>query len=290
MANSEWETIWPALVDLAPEKLVFTGGEPLLRPDLPDLLSSVRRLDVDHRIKRCLNTSGTPVTLAIAQRLRGLVDEVRVSLDALEDRNDRLRGAGSFACAERAIRHFKFAGHDPKVLITVSEVSLPDLEDLLCLLADWGITAVNINLFQPIGRGKAHEEWSVNIGAVKRAIEKASLRIHTGWSVPSVTQEASGTHCGVGHYLNLMPNGDVFPCHVLVDPRFRCGNVRDQDLREICNWYGTLGKLAQLNFTKLATSDPEIASSLRRDRCLGVVHQDTRSNGVWDQIFPKPLR
>lgn len=44
----------------------------------------------------------------------------------------------------------------------------------------------------------------------------------------------SCSNCGVGSFLNIMPNGDVFPCHVLTQREFRCGNVREDGLLEIC--------------------------------------------------------
>lgn len=43
-------------------------------------------------------------------------DEVRVSIDALEIRNDALRGAGNFAAAMRALEIYYSVGFEPKVL------------------------------------------------------------------------------------------------------------------------------------------------------------------------------
>jgi MoaA/NifB/PqqE/SkfB family radical SAM enzyme len=45
-----------------------------------------------------------------------------------------------------------------------------------------------------------------------------------------------------------MPNGDVFPCHVLTAPEFRCGSVRVQSLAEICRRDGLLGRLQRRDF------------------------------------------
>ncbi len=80
---------------------------------------------------RCLNSNGHLVTKDLAQRLVGLADEVRVSIDALETRNDALRGAGNFAAAMRALEIYYSVGFEPKVLVTVTSQSLPDLEELI---------------------------------------------------------------------------------------------------------------------------------------------------------------
>jgi MoaA/NifB/PqqE/SkfB family radical SAM enzyme len=44
-----------------------------------------------------------------------------------------------------------------------------------------------------------------------------------------------------------MPNGDVFPCHVLVHPEFRCGNLRAHKLTDLCSSSALLGRLAALD-------------------------------------------
>jgi MoaA/NifB/PqqE/SkfB family radical SAM enzyme len=120
----------------APQKLVFTGGEPLLRADIFDLLDGFRKWDREHRIRLCLNSNGYGVSNDVARRLVGLVDEVRVSIDALENRNDAVRGNGSFTAALRALDTLYLRGFEPKVLITITRHTLLDLEGLICLLAE----------------------------------------------------------------------------------------------------------------------------------------------------------
>ena len=65
---------------------------------------------------------------------------MRVSVDALETRNDALRGAGNFAAAMRALEIYYSVGFEPKVLVTVTSQSLPDLEELIWLrILDCGL-------------------------------------------------------------------------------------------------------------------------------------------------------
>ncbi len=42
MSADEYRALWPALVALRPQKIIFTGGEPLLRPDILQLLRDLR--------------------------------------------------------------------------------------------------------------------------------------------------------------------------------------------------------------------------------------------------------
>jgi len=283
MSTAELSRLWPDLVALRPDKVIFTGGEPLLRDDILELLRGLREADPDHRLRRCLNSNGALVTPALARELVGLADEVRVSIDALEARNDSLRGPGNFAAAVRALEIYHAAGFEPKALLTITAVSLPDLEELICFLLARNITRINVNLFRSIGRGKGHDAWRVNIGDVRKAVERAWARCHPDQERQSHPVEyETQSHCGVGQFLNIMPDGDVFPCHVLTQREFRCGNVRDESLLQICRRTGLLGQLEALDFGDLARQDPRLAPLTQGGACMGHVYAQTRSLPVWE--------
>jgi MoaA/NifB/PqqE/SkfB family radical SAM enzyme len=85
MSIKEYDALWPTTGCASPTKVIFTGGEPLLRPDILDLLRGLKATDPDHGVLRCLNTNGHLMTPELAQAMVGLVDEVRVSLDGLAE-------------------------------------------------------------------------------------------------------------------------------------------------------------------------------------------------------------
>lgn len=69
--------------------ITFDGGEPMLRRDLPDLVSSV-----DHRAVAASFTSGYHLTADMARQLKdaGLY-AVRISIDSpIEEKHDHFRG------------------------------------------------------------------------------------------------------------------------------------------------------------------------------------------------------
>ena len=72
MTAEEFNRLWPDMVAIRPQKVVFTGGEPLLRPDILDLLRGLRDADPYHLVLRCLNTNGHLVTRELARELVGL--------------------------------------------------------------------------------------------------------------------------------------------------------------------------------------------------------------------------
>jgi MoaA/NifB/PqqE/SkfB family radical SAM enzyme len=287
MTSADFDRLWPDLIALRPRKVVFTGGEPLLRPDIIQLLSGLRAKTGSLPVTLSLNTNGLLVTLEKAARLSGLIDQVRVSLDGPLAQNDLLRGDGSCVAAWRAITCFQAAGFDPGVLITVTPVTLPYLEDTLCLLAEHGITNVNINPFRPIGRGRRHQDWTVRSTDIQLAIRKAWERCYPGRSyIEPPPESPTQVHCGVGHFLNIMPNGDVFPCHVLEYPEFRLGNVREGRLVTICRRTGLLGELADLDFGELAARDPELTPLTRAHTCLSTIYAKTRLRPSWKDALP----
>jgi MoaA/NifB/PqqE/SkfB family radical SAM enzyme len=251
MSTAELMAILPDLVAVAPSKVVFTGGEPLLRGDLLDLLARLRELDRDHRVIRCVNTNGLRMTRDVAAALVGLADEVRVSIDALRERNDAARGAGSFDAAVGALERLHAAGFEPKALVTVTADTLPDLPALVALLRARGITRVNVNPLRAIGRGAG----LVHLRP-RRADVAAALRAAVDAPVAVADGGDGDGGCGAGWFLNIMPDGAVYPCHVLTDAAFACGHLRRQSLREICAAGGPLARLRAL-------------SSAHGSQCLG---------------------
>jgi MoaA/NifB/PqqE/SkfB family radical SAM enzyme len=299
MTTAEFDRLWPEMVALRPQKVVFTGGEPLLRADILELLGGLRAADREHHVLRCLNTNGHLVTPELARALVGLADEARVSVDALSSRNDALRGAGNFEQAMRALECFYSVGFEPKALVTITAMSLPDLEELLCLLIERKITRINLNGFRPIGRGAGHWEWRANTEDVREAVRRAWERTYgmrnaecgmrnedSALDNPQSEIHNPQSNCGVGSFLNIMPNGDVFPCHVLTEREFRCGNVREQSLVEICRRNGLLGQLRRLDFHRLAQADERVAELTRPGTCLGNVYAQTREAPVWKRALP----
>ena len=83
-----------------------------------------------------------------------------------------------------------------------------------------------------------------------------------------------------------MPNGDVFPCHVLTQREFRCGNVREQSLLEICQRSGLLGQLQDLDFPTMAQADERVAELTQPGTCLGNVFAQTKTLPVWKKALP----
>lgn len=83
-----------------------------------------------------------------------------------------------------------------------------------------------------------------------------------------------------------MPNGDVFPCHVLTQREFRCANVRGQRLLEICRRNGLLGELQALSFREIGRRDGQLAGLAQPRSCMGNVYAQTPLSPAWRDALP----
>ena len=104
----------------------FTGGEPLLHKQLPDMLNAAK--------KTGLYTSITTNCLLYPERaseLAGLVDFLHFSLDSLDEKeNDSMRGQGSFSKVMESFQIAKKLGEHPDLLFTVTESNFQAIKAL----------------------------------------------------------------------------------------------------------------------------------------------------------------
>ncbi len=91
------------LADFKTPALLFSGGEPLVRPDFYELAAYAK----ERGVRPTLSTNGTLITKEAAYRIKEIgVAYVGISLDGLEDVNDAFRGKqGAYEAAMRGIEN-----------------------------------------------------------------------------------------------------------------------------------------------------------------------------------------
>ncbi len=112
--------------------ILFSGGEPLMRPDLPELAQYA----TDNGMRAVISTNGTLITRDIAAKLKKIgLSYVGVSLDGLEKTHDRFRGTkGAFDKAMEGIRNCREAGIKVGIRFTVNKRNLADVPAMFDLL------------------------------------------------------------------------------------------------------------------------------------------------------------
>ncbi len=130
----------------------FTGGEPLLRPDWPEIATRLHRLGIAVRVL----TNGLTLDAATVRRLvEAGVAGVGVSLDGLRASHDSLRcRAGSFEAARDGLRRALRSGLPVSVVTTVHADNITDLPGMLSLLLEWGVRNWQLQPLFPFGRSR----------------------------------------------------------------------------------------------------------------------------------------
>lgn len=133
--------------------LLFSGGEPLLRPDVTGLA----RRAVAGGMRAVFSTNGTLVTRAIAEELRGIgVSYVGISLDGMRGTHDRFRrSAGAFDAALAGIRLCRDAGVKVGLRVTMTRDNVAELPALFDLMERERIPRICLYHLVYSGRGAA---------------------------------------------------------------------------------------------------------------------------------------
>ncbi len=246
--------------------LVFSGGEPLCRDDLFELVNHAKAAE----IIPALATNGTLIDTSVAEEIRdsGIV-RVAVSLDgATAEVHDKMRQLeGSFERALQGIKCLREKEVPFQINITLTRYNAGQLEDIYELAKSIGAIAVHIFMLVPVGCGRVlaetdmlspeqYEQKMLEICRLdcrdelqmkvtcgphyERVIREQGLyqaRKKTAKISGSVPGKAGhggasrGCLAGIG-ILFVGHQGNVFPCGYLpID----CGNVLKQSLSEI--WY-----------------------------------------------------
>lgn len=133
--------------------IIFTGGEPLLRPDFFDIVAYARGLG----FVCVVGTNGTLVTPEIAARMKTAgISRVSISLDfPVADLHDKFRGqSGAFDDAMRGIECLKGADVPFQINTTVTSLNVDYLEQTLNLALELDAAAFHPFMLVPTGRGK----------------------------------------------------------------------------------------------------------------------------------------
>jgi radical SAM protein with 4Fe4S-binding SPASM domain len=133
--------------------ILFSGGEPLMRPDLFELIEYA----VGKGLRTVISTNGTLIAADQAREIQRLgVSYVGISLDGIGPINDKFRGvSGAFERAVRGIRNCQQAGVRVGLRLTLTQRNVQDIEGLFAFFEAEGVERVCFYHLVPSGRGKA---------------------------------------------------------------------------------------------------------------------------------------
>ncbi|MFP5212995.1 MAG: 12,18-didecarboxysiroheme deacetylase [Acidobacteriota bacterium] len=215
LTTKEGKAIIDDLSEFGSPVMLFSGGEPLMRPDLIELADYA----VSKGMRAVISTNGTLITPAVAMELKKVgLSYVGISLDGLNEVNDRFRGVkGAFQKALDGISACQEAGIKVGLRFTMNRLNVGEIPAIFDLLEERNIPRVCFYHLVYAGRGSkimkedlSHEETRKAVDLIidrtadlhRRGIEKEVL---------TVDNHADGPYL----YLRMLREGSARSTEVL---------------------------------------------------------------------------
>ena len=242
LTTAEWVEVMRQARQLGAAQLGFSGGEPLVRDDLEELVQEAHRLGYYTN----LITSGVGLTPARAQRLKDAgLDHVQLSFqDSTRELNDFLSHTKTFELKKKVAQNIK--AHDwPMVMNCVlHRHNLPHVGQIIEMALDLGAEYLELANVQYYGWAWVNRD---HLMPTRAQLQEAEAVVQ-GWRerigkqcrllfvVPDYFEERpKACMNGWGSvFLSIAPDGLAMPCHNARDlPGLQLPNVREQPIADI---------------------------------------------------------
>jgi radical SAM protein with 4Fe4S-binding SPASM domain len=244
LSTEEWKKIIDKIYGLEVGSIVFTGGEPLLRTDLVELVGYRRDIVTG------LITNGTLLSKSLITQLEKVeLDHVQITIDGLKDTHDRICGPGSYEKTVEGIRNAVDSSIYTLTNTTLTRYNIHEIEDMLELFVKWGLKRFAINSIIHTGKAEG-AEYALTIeeldGSVPRIKEKADeAGLEMVWYTPTRFCEFDPISHGLGIKacsavninMAVEPDGNAIPCQSWFSS---LGNMLTDDWKTI--WMNPLAR------------------------------------------------
>ena len=169
MTTEEGKRLLDSLAAFEAPVVLFSGGEPLMRKDLFELVPYATSLG----LRAVISTNGTLITPEVAARLKEFnLSYVGVSLDGTEEVNDRFRGVeGAFARAMDGIRACLGVGLKVGLRFTINRRNVTEIPAIFDLLEAERIPRVCFYHLVYSGRGSALIDEALDLEQTREAVD-----------------------------------------------------------------------------------------------------------------------
>ncbi len=149
--------------------VLFSGGEPLMRPDLTDLIKKAVSLG----LRAVISTNGTLISRAKAEELKDLgLSYVGISLDGLAKVNDRFRRVeGAFQAALEGVKNCQAVGLKVGLRFTINRRNIEEVPKIFDLMAEHEIPRVCFYHLVYAGRGSELIEEALSPAETRRTVD-----------------------------------------------------------------------------------------------------------------------
>ncbi|MDD6127530.1 MAG: putative heme d1 biosynthesis radical SAM protein NirJ2 [Selenomonas sp.] len=239
--------------------MIFSGGEPLMRPDILELVKFADSLG----LFPVFGTNGTLITPQMARDLKAAgARAMGISLDSLDAaKHDKFRSfPGGWQGAVDGMKNCKAAGLPFQIHTTVMDWNAPELEDMIDFAVEIGARAHHFFFLVPTGRAATIEEESLRAEQYEDVLTRIMKKQQTvpielkPTCAPQFLRIAAelgmksrfhrGCLAGLS-YCIISPKGKVQPCAYLKE---YLGDVRETPFDEIWRNNPVLQKLRTMKY------------------------------------------
>jgi radical SAM protein with 4Fe4S-binding SPASM domain len=245
LTTEESKNLIDQICEVSRPLLILSGGEPLLRPDVYELV----RYGASKGLKMGLGSNGSLIDATAAKRLKDAgIETVSISLDShIPEQHDEFRGVkGSWDKAVGAIKVLQENGVLVQVNTTLTQQNYDQIDDIMSLAENIGVENFHLFFLVPTGRGvkiadisPAQYENMIKTTFAKVAKHRLNVRPSCAPQFMRIAKDMGldmsrwirGCLAGL-YYCRVYPNGDITPCPYLP---IKLGNIREQSFKEI--WF-----------------------------------------------------
>jgi Fe-coproporphyrin III synthase len=169
LSFDEGKVLIDDLADFGVPVMLFSGGEPLVRPDLPDLAAYA----VEKGMRAVISTNGTLITPKMAKTLKEIgLSYVGISLDGMEAVNDHFRGVpGAFKKALDGIRNCQAVGIKVGLRFTINKANVKEIPGIFDLLEKLEVPRVCFYHLVYAGRGSEMVKDDLTHAETRQAVD-----------------------------------------------------------------------------------------------------------------------
>lgn len=238
------------LSDVRIRNLVFSGGEPLLRRNILQIVEYAKTVAKIPNV--VLITNGTIFNKKILSELSKFVDTVSVSLDTYcSDSEPYLRDKGIFDKIMRSISWLKESGNNVNIIPTIHHLNSSNLFEYVKLAKEIG-TTISFSILSACFEGELmsylpNDTDLINIS--KFMIESDAPINDSAFEDKTLVAR---NYCGAGtSMIAIGTQGNVYPCHMLMYDEYCIGNIKYDSIKNMREKSANASLFKLLNVDKI---------------------------------------
>lgn len=292
LSTEEGKALIDDLASFGSPVILFSGGEPTMRKDLPELAAYAR----EKGMRAVISTNGTLIGREMAKKLKEVgLSYVGVSLDGIRETNDKFRGMkGAFDAALRGLHNCQEEGIKVGLRFTINKQNVRDIPAIFDLLEEEKIPRICFYHLVYAGRGSKMVNEDLSLEESRQAVDlilERTRKLHEkGFPAEVLTVD---NHCdGPYLYMKLLKENPERAAEVFELLSMNQGNSSGIGIGCV-SWDGAVhadqfwrhysfGNVRERSFSEIWTDlSDELMAGLKNRKPLIKAHADRCARCKW---------